>query len=79
MRRVPLFTMVAKGRRYEATCPKNLWSVSGPDMNTVIAEAMHYWQQYDRDGEYDELYKLVDAPKTATISGASEEKPSPGN
>ncbi len=35
-------------------CKKGLWAVSGPDLSKVTDEALHYFQQYWNDGEYDE-------------------------
>lgn len=36
-------------------CKLGLWGVSGPDHETVMREAYHYWSQYFSDGEYDIL------------------------
>jgi hypothetical protein len=40
--------------RYTRECNKGLWSVEGPDMDTIDSEAMHYFIQYWEDGEYDD-------------------------
>lgn len=37
----------------EVRCKLGLWSVSGKDGEYVRENAMHYWLQYYRDGEYD--------------------------
>jgi len=36
-------------------CKRGLWSVRGHDEDFVEREAIHYWQQYLSDGEYDTL------------------------
>ena len=38
---------------YSIDCPKGLWGVSGYDRDKVLAEAQHYFHQYQSDGEYD--------------------------
>jgi len=38
--------------RVEIKCNKGLWATSGMDADRVVNEAMHYFQQYHRDGEY---------------------------
>ena len=42
----------SKGGRHEIKCRIGLWGVEGPDIESVECEAMHYWQQYFGDGEY---------------------------
>ena len=37
------------------TCKLQLWQVSGQYGPDLIREANHYFQQYESDGEYDEL------------------------
>ena len=39
---------------YTIECPKGLWAVSGPDMEELEGEALHYYRQYRADGEYEE-------------------------
>ncbi len=39
------------------SCQLGLWSVSGPHIEAVEREAMHYWIQYYKDGEYNKLLK----------------------
>lgn len=41
----------------EIDCKLGLWAVSGCDHEAVLVEAKHYWVQYYRDGEYNELLK----------------------
>jgi hypothetical protein len=38
-------------------CKLGLWGVSGADCPMLVTEALYYWLQYYRDGEYDELLK----------------------
>lgn len=33
-------------------CKKRLWSVSGPDVPSMLQEARHYFRMYFEDGEY---------------------------
>jgi hypothetical protein len=47
------FKMEKSRDRWEATCPRGLWSVSADDLATVIAEAKRYYFQYKTGGEYD--------------------------
>lgn len=44
-----------RDKTHEIHCKLGLWSVSGKNLNDVKREALHYWVQYLRDGEYDEL------------------------
>lgn len=37
-------------------CKLGLWGVSGSDTDSVYLEAIHYWKQYNEDGEY---YKIL--------------------
>lgn len=37
------------------SCRKGLWSVSNSSQNAALAEAIHYFAQYEADGEYDDL------------------------
>lgn len=39
----------------EICCKLGLWSVSGPDSDSVYVEAFNYWQQYASDGEYSSI------------------------
>lgn len=41
--------------RTSITCKLGLWGVSAASESEALREAMHYWQQYLRDGEYDSL------------------------
>lgn len=41
-----------KNGRVEIHCKKGLWGVDAPDSDTADSEAMHYFQQYYEDGEY---------------------------
>jgi phage-related baseplate assembly protein len=55
----------SKKGRYEIKCRLGLWGVEGPDRESVEDEAMHYWQQYFGDGEYQKHLsneKVSDAP-----------------
>jgi hypothetical protein len=45
------------GTHAEINCRKGLWSVSGSSFHQIIGEALHYWQQYRADGEYEEITK----------------------
>ena len=36
-------------------CPLGLWSVSAPTIEQALREAQHYYLQYQRDGEYEEI------------------------
>jgi len=57
--------------RFSIGCIYGLWAVSGADKRQVESEAMHYWQQYNSDGEYyqilggespgDKLFKLINS------------------
>ena len=40
------------GDRCVIACKLGLWSVEGPFGMALIHEAMHYFEQYKRDGEY---------------------------
>ena len=37
-----------------ARCRKRLWSVTAPTKEQALTEALHYYQQYLSDGEYDD-------------------------
>jgi hypothetical protein len=53
------------------SCNLGLWSVSGPDVERVECEALHYWFQYFRDGEYNALLRPSQAfpiPQSASES-----------
>ena len=43
--------------RLDISCKLGNWGVSGPEDGSIMSEAGHYWAQYYRDGEYDELLK----------------------
>lgn len=45
----------ARGDRHEYRCPLGFWSVDAPDKESARREAIHYFCQYDADGEYDRL------------------------
>jgi len=47
-------TKIEEDGRTNISCNKGLWSVSSPDEAWAISEAVHYFMQYDSDGEYDE-------------------------
>ena len=36
-------------------CKLGLWGVASGSKNRTEAEALHYWRQYFRDGEYNHL------------------------
>jgi len=40
--------------RCSIDCNKGLWGVNSPSFETAIPEALHYFQQYYGDGEYEE-------------------------
>ena len=46
-----------EGDRLNVECKLGLWSVSGhiSDVSSVNDEALHYFRQYKKDGEYDKL------------------------
>jgi len=39
---------------HEVFCVKGLWGVSAPTKRQAMHEAVHYFEQYYADGEYDE-------------------------
>ena len=39
--------------RCQINCKKGLWGVDCPTYEMAIPEALHYFQQYYGDGEYD--------------------------
>jgi hypothetical protein len=41
---------------YKIDCALGLWGVEGDSKTLVESEAFHYWQQYNKDGEY---YKIL--------------------
>lgn len=36
-------------------CSLGLWEVQGSFTDCVMSEALHYWQQYAKDGEYSSI------------------------
>ena len=46
-----------EGDRLTVDCKLGLWSVSGPmvDGDKINDEALHYFMQYKKDGEYNKL------------------------
>ena len=43
--------------RVRIKCKKNLWLVDCPTLEQALNEARHYFGQYLRDGEYDDLIR----------------------
>ena len=41
------------GDRFYIECRKGLWSVEAPTKSQATVEAVRYFLQYQRDGEYD--------------------------
>lgn len=56
---------------YEINCPKGLWGVSGPDVRSVMSEALHYYRQYAADGEYEDSPN-VEVSHSETATGTVE-------
>jgi hypothetical protein len=56
---IPKFIRLVKHKQdgdfHEYTCPKGLWVVRGPNREYAYTSAMHYFYQYESDGEYDTL------------------------
>jgi len=48
---------------FTCSCPKGLWAVSGPSDPVVMREAIHYFRQYARDGEYAGMNELQPTKK----------------
>lgn len=48
-------TMTKRNGVIEIECKLGLWSVQGKFMMQVINEALHYFDQYKRDGEYSSI------------------------
>ena len=59
------FDIIQKGDSWRIECRKGLWGVSGPELVELIPEALHYYSQYESDGEYDEdpLRVIIEALK----------------
>lgn len=49
---------------YTFRCSKGNWSVTAPDYDDAKKEAMHYFQQYLKDGEYDDQ---LTAPQESSV------------
>ena len=49
------------GNRISIDCKRGLWGINSPNKGTALTEALHYFQQYWADGEYDK-----DLPATKT-------------
>lgn len=43
------------GDTWDISCNLGLWSVSAPDQETAQDEALHYFRQYKKDGEYSSI------------------------
>ena len=52
------------GRNIE--CKLGLWGTYSRSPKAAIVEAMSYWQQYYRDGEYSKLLDSLIAPPSAS-------------
>lgn len=48
-------TYLRRNDRCTISCRMGLWSVEGKYGIKLIDEAMHYWRQYKRDGEYSSI------------------------
>lgn len=44
-----------KNGKVSINCKLGLWAVSAPDEDSATIEALRYWQQYARDGEYSSI------------------------
>lgn len=50
---------------YEIKCRLGLWGVTSSNRESVEDEAMHYWQQYYGDGEYQKHLSNADLSRPA--------------
>jgi hypothetical protein len=44
-----------KNGRVSLKCKLGFWAVEAENSDSVYTEAVHYWQQYARDGEYSSI------------------------
>ena len=51
-------TKLIQNGSMEIHCKRGLWYVLGRDHKRVKLEALNYWVQYLRDGEYDEILEI---------------------
>ena len=51
-----------RGDKCTIKCNLGLWSVEGPYGFDLINEASHHFEQYKKDGEYNEILGPPDTP-----------------
>jgi hypothetical protein len=55
-------------------CKKGFWCVSGKNHQQVEVEAVHYWRQYEQDGEYEDILRAAGDQSPAVMMERNEER-----
>ena len=61
-----------KNGKWSINCKMGLWGTESNNKETAMCEALHYWLQYKRDGEYSSIIGGKNVVETLLEQGVNK-------